>query len=282
MRMFENNTLKQYKVTISDLVWKFQHLNDFVPNFEFYIYVYNLVDADFVKTNNTQQLWTPQVFMETLNIYYANRKVLISSDFPNGISESDKEFMLLLQFRDLYTKYVSRMQDAWSKIVCSRAIGFSPVANYDKYLTGKTEYIGNEKTEETPTGTETNTRKEKGSETDTFSHGATTETNTTSNTTFDSSNFYDSSKNVDGNLAYTDTNTRNYTNRETETVNSFDNRKTTTTKSFENRKDENTLHEFGNIGVAETTKILQNYLDMYKKDLILEIMSDFIDSVSYY
>ena len=148
---------------------------------------------------------------------------------------------------------------------------------------GKVQAAGNPgKTEETPTGTETNTRKEKGSETDTLSHGATTETNTASNTTFDSSNFYDSSKNVDGSLAYTDTNTRNYTNRETETVSSFDNRKTTFTKSFENRKDENTLHEFGNIGVAETTKILQNYLDMYKKDLILEIMSDFIDTVSYY
>lgn len=281
--MFEQNNTVHYKMTISDLVWCYYtgmvQLNP--PNFSMDIDVYTLVDADFVKTNNTLSLWSSDDFMQTINQFYNSRQVSIFANHE-GQPEQVVETSLLYDFHDFFVNYKKRMRDNWSKIFCSRAIGFSPVANYDKYLTGKTEYKGNEKTEETPTGTETNTRKEKGTETDTFSHGATSETNTASNTTFDSSVFYDSSKNVDGSLAYTDTNTKDFTNRETETINSFDNRKTTTTKSFENRKDENTLHEFGNIGVAETTKILQNYLDMYKKDLVLEIMSDFIDTVAYY
>lgn len=244
----------------------------------FDIDVYEIDESSFVKTDETERIITTEMFdLNLLKLFYSRFVVLYN--FENS---TDLMFTACARkFGVLWNDYKNRKRDSWSRIIGARAATYSPIANYDKYLDGTLKYKGSEVNSNEPSGKETRERAESGTETDTNAHGAQTETNNFESTTYDSTDFNDNTKNTKSNLAYTDTNTRAFTNRKTTEELTFTDRIDENTKSFVNRQDENSLHEYGNIGVAKTTEIIRDYIDLYKVDIVTEILTDFMDEISF-
>lgn len=246
---------------------------------KFTIDVYEIDESRFVKTEETADVITTPMFNLNMPELFLNRKIV----FYNLNNTTDLNFnAAAYQFAEYWIDYKNRMRDNWSRIIGARSADFSPIANYDKYLDGTLKYKGSEVNSNEPSGKETRERTESGSEAETNVYGAKTETDTFTSTTFDSSDFNDNSKNTKSNNSYTDTSTRTYNNRKSKEELTFTDRIDENTKSFVNRQDENSLHEFGNIGVAKTTDIIKDYIELYRKDIAIEILTDFMDEISFY
>jgi hypothetical protein len=241
--------------------------------------VYVVQDSDFVKTEDTIQVFDYRLFNNAMQREFFTRLII----FTNIENDAD------LTARDIGTKFLEyledykvRKSDNWGRIIGARAANFSPIANYDKYSDGTLKYEGSEVNASEYNGKEKDTRTESGTETETANHGAQNRTQTSSNTTYNDSNFYDGNKILENDTPYTDTNSRTFENRKTEGLKEFIDRVDENTKSFVNRKDTNNLHEYGNIGVQTTISILKEYLDFYRNDIVMEILTDFIDEISIY
>lgn len=241
--------------------------------------VYIVQNSEFVKTDDTLQVFDYRLFNNAMQREFFNRLII----FTNVENNAD------LTARDIGSKFLEyledykiRKSDNWGRIIGARATNFSPVANYDKYSDGILKYEGSEVNANEISGKEKDTRTESGTETETANHGAQNRTQNSSNTTYNDSNFYDANKITEADNAYIDTNSRTFENRKTEGLKEFINRVDENTKSFVNRKDTNTIHEYGNIGVQTTISILKEYLDFYRNDIVMEILTDFIDEISIY
>lgn len=179
---------------------------------------------------------------------------------------------------------------AFRKLLEALRADYNPVSNYDKTSVITTEYSGKEKTEFTPTGTETDTLSMSGTETDTLSksgsedrsfekgdedrkHYKTTYDNATPLLTDE-----DKLEGVNG-VAYTDkdtleftdrqdTNTKTFTNRQDTNTHSFTNRKDTSERSFTNRQDTVTEHTSGNIGVTTSQQMILSQFGITDPDNI--------------
>lgn len=268
---------KQFGVKIREFIEQFTNplynnrLNIVLP-------IYQLENSEFIKTNNTMTIYNSASTYLHIYSHYYNRIVT----FYN-LTNSEFNFQLCMAaFITYFDDYMNRKADAWGKIFCARAIEFSPIANYDKYSDGILKYKGSEVNAFEPTGTETQTRTESGSEIETHNRGARQKTTTDSATPDTDAIFRDSTKSIESDIAYTDSDSRNFANRQTQEIKSFTNRQDESTKSFINRQDENTLHEWGNIGVQTTISILKEFLEFYRTDIVSEIIKDFMDEISFY
>lgn len=241
--------------------------------------VYVVRDSEFIKTENTLQVFDYRLFNNAMQREFFNRLII----FTNVENDAD------LAARDIGSKFLEyledykiRKSDNWGRIIGARAANFSPIANFDKYSDGTLKYEGSEVNASEYNGKEKDTRTESGTEKETANHGAQNRTQNSSNTTYNDSNFYDVNKIVEADNAYIDINSRTFEDRKTEGLKEFINRVDENTKSFINRKDTNTLHEYGNIGVQTTISIIKEYLDFYRNDIVMEILTDFIDEISIY
>lgn len=214
----------------------------------------------------------------TIDKFLANRY----ADFfiYNVISDDDVQF-----FDDAWTAFYHLNKDSFQKIYDGLLEEYNPVENYDKKSEIVTSYTGTEKDELTRTGTEkdelTRTGSEKtentiaGKEVNKISNpeGGYTDSSTTSISPEDSNSFYNKEKTV----AHTDhredtsetefinrkdTSESSFTDRKDTSERSFTNRKDTTEKSFNERKDTVVEHTHGNVGVSESSAILQHEIEM--------------------
>lgn len=182
-------------------------------------------------------------------------------------------------YKGLFQEDLQRLYDGWR-------LYYSPIENYDKYGSIKTDYKGKEKNELTKKGKETHTETIEGykdiQEMGTEEHKLTktgTEKNTHKESAFNSPTSLNTTGEDDttfttrsdtttskygGNTASDDRITREkYSNnyqRKNSTVYSgtlpSEDRKDTTEKSFESRSDEVTEHTHGNIGVKSSESLL--------------------------
>ena len=279
MRIFTDFPIPKNELQFLVPLYKlyYTEIDALIPSFQVPVYVLN--ESEFIKTASTQTVFTWNLANRFVLREFFNRLILFNN-IENTV-DIDKA-ALQYKYIQMFIDYSDRKADAWGRIISARALDFSPVANYDKYLDGVLKYEGAESNATEYGGSEKNTQTETGKETDTTNYGAKTETDTSQNTTYDSTSYNDISKNTNSIAAHIDSNERTFENRKTENVRSFTDRIDESTKSFVNRKDINTLHEYGNIGVATTIKILQEYTDFYKTDLTREILTDFMDEISIY
>ena len=241
--------------------------------------VYVVEDSEFIKTDDTLQIFDYRLFNNAMQREFFNR-LIIFTNIENNADLTARD--IGSKFLEFLEDYKLRKSDNWGRIIGARAANFSPIANYDKYSDSVLKYEGSEVNASEYNGKEKDTRTESGTETDTHNHGAQNRTQNSGNTTYNDSNFYDANKIVEADSAYIDSNTRNFENRKTEGLKEFIDRVDENTKSFVNRQDKNTLHEYGNIGVQTTISILKEYLDFYRNDIVMEILTDFIDEISIY
>lgn len=200
----------------------------------------------------------------------------------------------------------------WTRLWEVATAEFNPIENYSMHEEEDTAPSGTETTElefsgsETDTlskaGTETHTRAEAGSEGRTLSHTGsdtvrtlgTAANNKEENSVygFNSSNPVPASEtkvNTDNTVTttpgVTDTETKNFTNRQTTDTDSFTNRQDTDTKTFTNRKntetksfeDRNTHRELdraGNIGTLTSQQMLQSSLELWQWNFWLQVFED--------
>lgn len=167
---------------------------------------------------------------------------------------------------------------AFRKLFSALRAEYDPISNYDKQSTITTEYQGKEKTEFTPTGSESDTLSLSGTETDTLTKAGTenrtfakgAETRQSYKTSYDNATEHltgaEKLLGVDG-VAYEDQDTTSFQNRQDTNVRSFQNRQDTSTHSFTNRKDSSertfedradvvTEHTSGNIGVITSQQMI--------------------------
>lgn len=241
--------------------------------------VYVVQDSEFIKTDETVQIFNYRIFNNAMQREFFNR-LIIFTNIENNADLTARD--IGSKFLEFLEDYKIRKSDNWGRIISARAADFSPIANYDKYSDGTLKFEGSEVNSNEFSGKEKDTRTESGTETDTHSHGAQNRTQISGNTTYNDSSFYDGNKITENDLAYSDTDSRNFENRKTEGLKEFIDRVDENTKSFVNRKDTNTLHEYGNIGVQTTISILKEYLDFYRNDIVMEILHDFVDEISIY
>lgn len=232
--------------------------------------------------------------------YTTDDYILCSESFVNLIRSKFFDFSFLTSFYyDVETNkrvYVDNIHDAsielikaittwknnklpaFEKLLNALRTNYDPISNYDKHSTITTEYAGSEKTEFTPTGTESDTTAYSGTESDTLSRSG-EENNTFKKgvekrdhykTTYESTTPYltDSDELTGTNgVAYSDTNKLTFTNRQDTNTKSFTNRQDTNTHSFTNRKDTSertfddridtvTEHTSGNIGITTSQQML--------------------------
>ena len=190
---------------------------------------------------------------------------------------------------------------AFRKLFDALRADYNPISNYDKVSTITTEYQGKEKTEFTPTGTESDTLSMSGTESDTLTKSG-TENRTFSKGEEDRQHFrtpYDSGTallteedkltGTDGvayedsdTLGFTnrqDTNTKSFQNRQDTNTHSFTNRKDTSERSFTNRQDVVTEHTSGNIGVTTSQQMLLSQFGITDADSMeYYCVSDFVRS----
>lgn len=272
-----NKRHKQFGIKLSDFIEKY-NLPAYRNTLNIVLPVYEVHDSVFENTGETMTVYGSNNTYLHLYSHYYNRIVKMYN-----LTGDDFDFSLCFaMFLTYFNDYMERKSDSWGRIISARAADFSPIANYDKYSDGVLKYKGSEVNAFEPTGTETQTRTEKGSETDTHNRGARQNTVVESATPDTDAVFRDSTKSVENDIAFIDSDTRNFANRQTEEVKSFTNRQDESTKSFVNRQDENTLHEWGNIGVQTTISILKEYTEYYRADIISEILKDFMDEISFY
>lgn len=139
------------------------------------------------------------------------------------------------------------------------SVNFSPIENYDRYEDITTTRSGNEKTEFTKDGTETETTTTTGNVINSLKNNQTetTKNEPTSYTT----NLVDTSTTEYSGDA--DTNTTFYDDLQNTKENSYNNRKDTTTHTYNDIKDKHEAHIHGNIGVTTATAMMTEYVDFY-------------------
>ena len=139
------------------------------------------------------------------------------------------------------------------------SVNFSPIENYDRYEDITTTRNGNEKTEFTKDGTETETTTTTGNVINSLKNNQTetTKNEPTSYTT----NLVDTSTTEYSGDA--DTNTTFYDDLQNTKENSYNNRKDTTTHTYNDIKDKHEAHIHGNIGVTTATAMMTEYVDFY-------------------
>lgn len=272
-----NKKYKQFGIRLADFIEKY-NLPAYRNTLNIVLPIYTINESQFENTGETMTVYASNNTYLYLYTRYYNRIVTMYN-----LTGEDFDFSLCFaEFLTLFNDYMERKSDSWGRIISARASDFSPIANYDKYLDGVLKYEGSENNATEYGGIEKNTQTETGKETNTTNYGTKTETDTSQNTTYDSANYNDVSKNTNSVTAHTDSNERSFENRKTENIRTFTDRIDVSAKSFENRKDINTLHEYGNIGVQTTISILNEYLSFYRKDVVSEILSDFMDEISFY
>lgn len=139
------------------------------------------------------------------------------------------------------------------------SVNFSPIENYDRYEDISTIRSGNENTEYTKDGIETETSKTTGNVINSLKNNQTetTKNEPTSYTT----NLVDTSTTEYSGEA--DTNTTFYDDLQNTKENSYTNRKDTTTHTYNNITDKHEAHIHGNIGVTTATAMMTEYVDFY-------------------
>lgn len=139
------------------------------------------------------------------------------------------------------------------------SVNFSPIENYDRYEDISTIRSGNENTEFTKDGTETETTTTTGNVINSLKNNQTetTKNEPTSYTT----NLVDTSTTEYSGDA--DTNTTFYDDLQNTKENSYTNRKDTTTHTYNNITDKHEAHIHGNIGVTTATAMMTEYVDFY-------------------
>lgn len=139
------------------------------------------------------------------------------------------------------------------------SVNFSPIENYDRYEDITTTRSGNENTEFTKAGTETETTTTTGNVVNSLKNNQTetTKNEPTSYTT----NLVDTSTTEYSGEA--DTSTTFYDELKNAKENTYDNRKDTTTHTYNDIKDKHEAHIHGNIGVTTATAMMTEYVDFY-------------------
>ena len=139
------------------------------------------------------------------------------------------------------------------------SVNFSPKDNYARYEDITTIRSGNENTEFTKTGTETETTMTTGNVVSSLKNNQTetTKNEPTSYTT----NLVDTSTTEYSGDA--DTNTTSYDNLQNSKENNYTNRKDTTTHTYNDIQDKHEAHIHGNIGVTTATAMMTEYIDFY-------------------
>lgn len=139
------------------------------------------------------------------------------------------------------------------------SVNFSPIENYDRYEDTSTIRSGNENTEFTKDGSETETTTTTGNVINSLKNNQTetTKNEPTSYTT----NLVDTSTTEYSGDA--DTNTTFYDDLKNTKENSYTNRKDTTTHTYNNITDKHEAHIHGNIGVTTATAMMTEYVDFY-------------------
>lgn len=139
------------------------------------------------------------------------------------------------------------------------SVNFSPIENYDRYEDITAIRSGNENTEFTKDGTETETTKTTGNVINSLKNNQTetTKNEPTSYTT----NLVDTS--ITEYSGDADTNTTFYDDLQNTKENSYTNRKDTTTHTYNDITDKHEAHIHGNIGVTTATAMMTEYVDFY-------------------
>lgn len=191
---------------------------------------------------------------------------------------------------------------AFRKLLEALRAEYDPISNYDKESTITTYYEGKEKSQYTPEGTETDTFTQAGTETDTLSKAGTEthgfdkgiEDRKHYRTTYEGSTPYLTEEerleaaSGSGSVAYTDTdsltfqnrqdtNQKSFQNRQDTNVHSFTNRKDSSERSFEDRQDRVVEHTSGNIGVTTSQQMILSQFGIADPDQIeYYCVADFI------
>lgn len=139
------------------------------------------------------------------------------------------------------------------------SVNFSPIENYDRYEDITTIRSGNENTEFTKDGTETETTTTTGNVINSLKNNQ-TETTKNEPTSYTTNLIDTSTTEYSGDA---DTNTTFYDDLQNTKENSYTNRKDTTTHTYNNITDKHEAHIHGNIGVTTATAMMKEYVDFY-------------------
>ena len=139
------------------------------------------------------------------------------------------------------------------------SLNFSPIENYDRYEEIKDIRTGNETTELSKTGTESETNITNGSVENAIKNNQ-KETIKNEPTSYNTNLIDTSTTEYSGNA---DTNTTSYNNLNTTNETAFTDRKDKTTHDYNNITDTHNAHIHGNIGVTTSTAMMTEYINFY-------------------
>ena len=139
------------------------------------------------------------------------------------------------------------------------SLNFSPIENYDRYEDIKDIRSGNETTELSKTGTESETNTTNGSVENAIKNNQ-KETIKNEPTSYNTNLIDTSTTEYSGNA---DTNTTSYNNLITTNQTEFTDRKDKTTHDYNNITDAHNAHIHGNIGVTTSTAMMTEYINFY-------------------
>lgn len=192
------------------------------------------------------------------NIAYRMFGYNVLEDVSNPLETNNGS--LLLEELDVGTDiFVQACAASINSLWKLESVNFSPIENYDRYEDISTIRSGNENTEFTKDGTETETTKTTGNVINSLKNNQTetTKNEPTSYTT----NLVDTSTTEYSGDA--DTSTTFYDDLQNTKENSFTNRKDTTTHTYNNITDKHEAHIHGNIGVTTATAMMTEYVNFY-------------------
>ena len=139
------------------------------------------------------------------------------------------------------------------------SLNFSPIENYDRYEDIKDIRSGNETTELSKTGSESEISTTNGSVANAIKNNQ-KETIKNEPTSYNTNLIDTSTTEYSGNA---DTNTTEYNNLSTANETAFTDRKDKTTHDYNNITDAHNAHIHGNIGVTTSTAMMTEYINFY-------------------
>lgn len=192
------------------------------------------------------------------NIAYRMYGENVLEDVSNPLETSNTSLLLedLTVNTDIFIQTaITSINNLWKL----ESVNFSPIENYDRYEDITNIRSGNENTEFTKAGTETETTTTTGNVINSLKNNQTetTKNEPTSYTT----NLVDTSTTEYSGEA--DINTTFYDELKNAKENTYANRKDTTTHTYNNIKDTHKSHIHGNIGVTTATAMMTEYVDFY-------------------
>ena len=192
------------------------------------------------------------------NIAYKMFGENVLEDVTNPLESNNTSVLLeeLTASTDIFLQTCTTSINSMWKL---ESVNFSPIENYDRYEDITTIRSGNENTDFTKAGTETETTTTTGNVINSLKNNQTetTKNEPTSYTT----NLVDTSTTAYSGDA--DTNTTFYDDLQNTKENSYTNRKDTTTHTYNNITDKHEAHIHGNIGVTTATAMMTEYVDFY-------------------